>query len=277
MARCARSGCLRWRPDAFIKYFRQGFHVDGAWFCSPPCVAADAIKRLQRPFPRRTIIAPVPPLRLGVLLLHQGAITSSQLSSALASQRSSGLRLGAELQQLGLTSDEAILRGLAAQSSVSYLTVVDPERVRSAPGGLSRDEVRALGVVPFGTAEPHHVLLVACPAPVPRAALAALQELTGWHPEPYLVSDADSDALMQAYGSRASVSRSPRQFVKARDVEEAAREIAAAAAAERSITLTEAHCAPFTWVRVAGPSAISTVLVPNVNDEEICPAPITRH
>jgi hypothetical protein len=240
-------------------------------------VAADAIKRLQRPFPRRTIVAPVPPLRLGVLLLHQGAISPSQLNSALASQRSSGLRLGAELQQLGLTTDEAILRGLAAQSSVSYLTVVDPERVRSAPGGLSRDEVRALGIVPFGTAEPHHVLLVACPAPVPRAALAALQELTGWHPEPYLVSDADCDALMQAYGSRAAVSRAPRQFVRVRDVEEAAREIAAAAAAERSITLTEAHCAPFTWVRVAGPSAISTVLVPNVSDEEICPGPITRH
>jgi len=34
-------------------------------------------------------------------------------------------------------------------------------------------QVRALGVVPIGVAEPHHVLLVACPAPVPRAALGA--------------------------------------------------------------------------------------------------------
>jgi hypothetical protein len=263
-----------------IRFARQGFHVDGSWFCTPACVAADAIQRLKRPQPTRTVVPPVPALRLGVLLQHQGAITSAQLAEALAAQRESGLRLGAELQQRGLAGDNAILKALAAQSGIRYLSVVDVDRVRSAPGGLSRDEVRALGIVPFGAVEPHHVLLVACPAPLPRSALAALHELTGWHPEPYLVSDADCDAMMQAYGSREEVSRLERQFVRVRDVEEAARQIAAAAAAERAVTLTEAHCWPFTWVRVAGPSGISTVLVPTVNPnlvDEICQAPITRH
>src|SRR5262249_32314849 len=148
--------CNRWRPDALIRYAKHGFHVDGQWFCTSTCVAADAVRRFQRRPPLRSVIPPVPPLRLGVLLLHPGAITPAQLREALNAQRESGLRLGAELQQLGLTGHEAILKALAAQAGISYLTVVDAERVRSAPGGLCRDEVRALGLVPFGIDQAHH-------------------------------------------------------------------------------------------------------------------------
>jgi uncharacterized protein (DUF1501 family) len=204
----------------------------------------------------------VPPLRLGVLLLHQGAVTSSQLGHALLTQRASGRRLGAELVHLGFCTPDVLLKGLAAQAGVSYLTSVHPARVGGAPGGLSRDEVSALGLVPIGIVEPAHVLMVACSAPLPRAALAALGQLTGWNPQPYLVSDADFAMLMQGYGSAATAPRPATYFVKALDIDDAARRIAAVVSHEHRISMTEAHCAPFTWVRVAGPRAVNTLLVP---------------
>jgi hypothetical protein len=241
------------------------------WFCSPDCVAADTAGRLrQAPAPSSApTVLSVPPLRLGVLLLHQGAITAAQLNAGLRAQRESGRRLGEELVALGLCAPELILKGLAAQAGVSYLSAVHPTRVRIAPGGLSVDEVRALGLVPVGAVEADHLLMVACTAPVPRAAFAALSQLTGWYAQPYLVSDSDFEMLMNAYGSAAPLPGPLTHFVKVRDVDDAERRIAAAVSDERRISMTEAHCAPFTWVRVAGARAVSTLVVP-YEQEPVC-------
>ena len=78
---------------------------------------------------------------------------------------------------------------------------------------------------------------MACRAPLPRAALSALRQLTGWTPEPLLVSDADLQTLMHSYG----VDGCPRPtrrvgFVNVHSVGDAAARIAAAAA-ERSARL----------------------------------------
>ena len=56
---------------------------------------------------------------------------------------------------------------LAAQSGVGYLTGIDMESVRDAPGGLSPNAVRALGLVPVSEVEDGRIR-VACAAPVPR-------------------------------------------------------------------------------------------------------------
>jgi hypothetical protein len=264
MARCARKSCRRWRPDVLVRRLGKGLLVGPAWFCSPDCVAAETLARLRRlpapsPAPEPLV---VPPLRLGVLLLHQGAITPSQLSVALRAQQASGRRLGEEAVRLGLCAPEAILKGLAAQAGVSYLTAVRPARMGAAPA-LSADEVCALGLVPIGAVESKHLLMVACAAPVPRAALSAVVQLTGWTAEPYLVSDSDLETLMTAYGASVPGPRLATHFVTARDADDAARRIAAAVADEHNVSMTEAHCAPFTWVRVAGTRTVSTLRVPD--------------
>ena len=101
-----------------------------------------------------------------------------------------GLRLGAQLQALGYASADAVLRALAEQANLSYLSNVDWSWMQGAPGGLPPDTVRAVGLVPFGADEPRRRLHVMCAAPLPRAAMRALLTLTGWTPEPYLVDDA---------------------------------------------------------------------------------------
>lgn len=275
MAQCSRDACRRWRPDALVRWARLGLHVDGEWFCSDACVQADAERRLRGVRPPE--VAPkAPALRLGAVLLHQGVVTSRQLGEALEAQRTSGLRLGAQLQQLGHASRDVVLRALSAQNGIRYLATIDPLSVRTAPGGLSRDEVRALGLVPF--AAPDDKLLVACAAPMPHASIGALQALTGLLVEPYLVADDDFERLASEYGLTAD--GAPRT-TRARDIVDGAHHIAAAAAAARDVTVREAHIDPFTWVRIGANGRISTVLVPprrrQIEEDAEWLAATTRH
>lgn len=275
MAQCSREDCHRWRADVIVRWAKLGLHVDGAWFCSHACVEADAARRLRQVRPRE--VSPrAPALRLGAVLLHQGVVTPRQLSEALDAQRATGLRLGAQLQRLGLANREVVLRALSAQNGVRYLATIDPTSVRTAPGGLSSDEVRALNLVPFS--ETDEQLMVACAAPMPHSAIAALQELTGRLVEPYLVADEDFERLVAEYGSAAETER---RTTTARDISDGAHRIAAMAAQARDVTIAEAHIDPFTWVRITANGHISTLLVPpyphQVRESAQWLAATTRH
>jgi hypothetical protein len=230
--------------------------VDDAWFCSHACVEAAAARRL-RAARARTPIGPRPRLMLGAILLGAGSIDRAALRAALTSQRQSGLRLAAELQRLGLIDRTTALRALAAQAGGGYLTLVDPAAVRSAPGGLSRAEVRALGIVPLRETD-NHTLIVACAAPLPRTALGALETLIGCAVVPYFVSDDDLERLIEAYGAGAA---DPVDVATAADIDEGAGRIAAVAAAERAVNIAEAHVDPVTWVRIGANGRTRALLV----------------
>jgi hypothetical protein len=142
MARCASDGCGRWCPDLFARR-GAGTSIDGFWFCSARCVEKMARRRLLAPRPLSTGIPAVPPLRLGVLLRHANAVSAADLNAALALQRQTRLRLGAQLRAMGLVDSATVLRALAAQAGISYVAALDPDCVRNAPGGLSPNAVRA--------------------------------------------------------------------------------------------------------------------------------------
>ena len=260
MAHCSRESCRRWRPTLIVRWAGLGLTVDGEWFCSNGCVEADAVRRLRNARSRE--LAPrAPALRLGAVLLHQGVVTLRQLSEALEAQRTSGLRLGAQLQTLGHASREVVLRALSAQNGISYLATIDTAAVRSAPGGLTSDEVRALGIVPFR--ESDEEVLIACAAPVPYSAIGALQVLSGRKVQPYLVADDDFARLAEEYGAAAPSARSNT----VRDVSDGASRIAALAAEAGDVVVKEAHVNPFTWVRIDANGRVSTLLVPPYSED----------
>lgn len=258
MARCSRDGCGRWRPDLLVERARLGLRVDGQWFCSGACVRSEAARRLRSARQLRGAFPETASLRLGTVLMRQGVVTPPQVREAIEAQRHSGLRFGAQLQQLGYATRERVLQGLSVQHGVPYLTVIDVETVRSAPGSLTRGEVEALGVVPFRVTGDS--VLVACTAPVPRAAIGALEVLMRRAVEPFLVADDDFARLVGAYGER--VGNADADTMRATDVEDGASRIAALAAEARSVELTEAHLEPFTWVRIAADGRTRTLLVP---------------
>jgi hypothetical protein len=251
MPRCADASCVRWRP-AFGVW--GGVRLNGTWFCSRSCAATAVRLGLESPPAVGESAGALPPLRLGALLRHQGAITQAQLETAVASQKQSGLRLGAELQRLGFASSAMVVRALAAQAGVSYLTSVDAGRVSRAPGGLTADMVRALGLLPF---EAHDRRLhVICTAPLPRPALRVLARLTGWTAEPYLVDDTVWERALENYAPEAVAGH---QSEVVHDVAEASAHVAAAAG--REAVVRYAGCGDFMWVRVEGGARTQDVLI----------------
>jgi len=255
VTRCAREECRRARPEWLIERRRLGMRIDGSWFCSHACGAADAARRMRETRSRERE-ASIPTPRLGTLLTKLGVVDAHQLHEALQLQRTTGLRLGAQLVALGYATREAILRALAMQQGVRYLAVVDVTGARLAPGSLTLHELRAFGAVPLRAGGGS--LAVACPAPLPRAGLAALHHLTQQDIEPFLVSDDDYMRLVTAYAAAASTLP---DVDEAGGIEEGAARIASLAEESRSVTMTQAFLAPFTWIRVAAGEQIRTLVV----------------
>lgn len=273
MARCAHPDCDRAQPPA--GWPRSGLMVDDAWYCSARCVRRAAVGRFTDDWPQ-TSPAESLRLKLGSLLMHQGAVTPDMLERALSGQRQSGLPLGTELQRLGV-AQTAILRALAAQQGVDYLTACDVARVHDAPGGLHPDTVRTLGLVPFEADPERGQLKVACQAPIPRRALEALRRLTGWAAEPFLVTEEIWNELATAYG--AGQRTHDVTFTPWCDADAAAARVASVAETDRAVRVQQARCDPFTWVRVEGASAVEDLFVTNAltAKEESCRRVPTSH
>jgi len=226
-----------------------GIWFDAAWYCSADCLDAAMRARLERPSPGDSVtMAGIPSLRLGVLLTHQAGLPPDVLATALSRARRNGLRLGEQLMRMGAASQYEILRALAAQAGIGFLTAVDRARLWAAPGGLSRDAVRALGLVPFDVDPRNEVARVACVAPLPRLALGAMRQLTGFRIEPYLVADAQFPELLDAYGASADAEPVPSMSVD--DVGSAAAHIVNAARTGAGLRMTETRCNDHVWVRL---------------------------
>jgi hypothetical protein len=254
---------------------------DGVWYCCSRCLeasAADRITEVSQTGPgRRHAIAP--PMRLGALLVHRRAITADALQAALDAQRRSGLRLGDQLITLGLASEHDVLRALASQAGIAYVASMDPERVMHGPGGLSREAVRALGVVPFELAQEGGRLRVAAAAPLRRMALAALREMTGFTVEPFLVADALLARLMDAYGAERPDPSAVSAAERVRSVADAAARIARAATEGRVTRMAQTRCDPYVWVRLESANHARDLLLPveGAEVEEAWLAAPTRH
>lgn len=260
--KCAREACVRWTPElAFLGRRRKGVWFEESWYCSMTCIEEEARVRLEAA--AEPIVAPLrgqKVSRLGALLLHQRSLTAATLNEGLRLHRESGLRLGAQLRAMGAVSRVDVLRALSAQSGIGYLASLDPASVKHGPGHLSRDAVRALGVVPVDADDEHRRLKVACAAPMPRLALAVLRELTGSSVNPLLVDDDVLAALLDAYGSATDGQDVP--VTRTRTVGEASHRIAQAVCDGRAHRMQQVRCEACLWVRLEGEQAPEEIIVP---------------
>jgi hypothetical protein len=195
-----------------------------------------------------------------MLLVHQGAVTPVQLQTALEAQQKSGRRLGQQLQELAFVSQSELLRALAAQSGAPWLQTLDARRVRNVPSALGPNVVRALGLIPFEVESARHRVKVACAAPVPRLALRALTELTGWVADPFVVADEALPELLSAYEKGLEV-RQSAGVLGVLTPYAAATRIAQVASAGRETKLAHARCDPYLWVRVENGSEVDDLIV----------------
>ncbi|MEO2267810.1 ATPase, T2SS/T4P/T4SS family [Pseudoalteromonas sp. YIC-656] len=81
-------------------------------------------------------------MRLGDLLVHEQIITDAQLEQALHAQKTSGRKLGATLVDLGVISEQQLLRFLAQQLNVPFLDIsqrrIAPETAKLLPEVYAR-------------------------------------------------------------------------------------------------------------------------------------------
>ncbi|HEY6507718.1 MAG TPA: hypothetical protein VIY56_06870 [Vicinamibacterales bacterium] len=273
MPRCAESTCGRWRPSLGTRVL-SGTQLNGQWYCSPACIEVAVRRGIgNADMPVGSADARTT-LRLGAILRHDGAISRAQLSEALVTQRRSGLRLGAELQRLGYVVPQVVVRALAAQCGLSFLTTVDLARIRRAPGGLSGHLVRALGLVPFEADAGRRRLHVICTAPPPRAAFRALVAQTGWTAEPYLVDDALWTTALAAYPAGHQPERGWEAPLG--DLGALADYVSRTAVARGAVTMRRAACPGVLWVRLEADSCVQDLLV-STPLEEPCLAASTLH
>ena len=268
MPRCADTTCRRWRLFGALQF-------NGNWYCSRGCVEQAALAGLGAPaegVTHKALTRSLPPPKLGVLLRHAGVITDAQLEAALAATASTGLRIGEQLEQLGFASPDAVLRALATQAGVSYLSNFDVARVKRAPATLPPAMVRALGLVPFEADHTGRRLHVITAAPVPRAAIRAMTKLTGWALEIYLVTDAVFEAAIDAYEPVEQSLVCEAYMVRTLDA--AAECVAERASRDRAVTMRHVAYDDRVWVRVEGPARVSDLLV---QKETQCQAAYTAH
>jgi hypothetical protein len=246
------------------------------WYCSRSCVEQAVRAGLTEDKSHGRRVTGLPPLKLGVLLRHAGAVTQPELDSALEATTRTGLKIGEQLERLGYATADEVLRALATQAGVKYLTTFDVARVERSPVPLPVVTVRALGLVPFEADEVLKKLSVVCAAPVPRAAMRALVRLTGWAPEIYLVTDSVFQAALDAYRPAHETQRS-HEAMTMTSVSDAAAHIANMAAQARAVTMQHAECNTYRWVRVNAAQHISDLLVTGTREERGCQAELTAH
>ena len=266
MPRCADLDCRRWRLFGALQF-------NGSSYCSRACVERAALAGLDEPAATTGRPRSLPPLKLGVLLRHAGVITDTQLDAALIVKARTGLKIGEQLEQLGFADADAVLRALAAQAGVSYLSTFDVARVRRAPISLPIAMVRALGLVPFEADEIGQRLHVISAAPLPRAAIRAMARLTERAIDVYLVKDSVFEAALDAYQPADSAPVAHEADI-VKTLTAAAALVADCAQRDRAVTMRHAAYDEYVWVRVEGSQRVSDLLV---GKETGCQAELIAH
>jgi hypothetical protein len=234
--------------------------IDQHWYCSTRCVE-EAVRQRVRDLPRvePAYVQSWRRTKLGLLLTQQVGLPRAIIDQALAAQGRAGVPMGETLRRQGLVSTDELLRALATQAGVRYLTAVDPRIVAHRPGELSQDVVRALGIVPIAADATRRQMQVACMAPIPGFAVRALTKLTEWAVEPLLVSDESLPHLIEVYGTKW-----PRRTAVSGavcDLLGGPAQVARFTKNWRIVRMLHERCDPYVWVRLDASGAIADVLM----------------
>ncbi len=148
---------------------------------------------------------PTPPasqsarLRLGEELVRTGAITAEELEKALASQRSTGRKLGEILVTEELVAPAVLLAALATCLGVPHITLrhglIDPPLLKL----LGAEEAERLRALPLFKVR--DTLTVAMAEPQSLSAVDRIQQLTGCRIRPVLALESNIKEYVRKYAS----------------------------------------------------------------------------
>jgi type IV pilus assembly protein PilB len=138
-------------------------------------------------------------LRLGELLIKEGAITEEQLGKALEQQKSSGGRLGYHLVRLGFISEEQITKVLSRQFGIPSINLnsytVDGDILKVIPADVAKKYL----VMPVSRIGSTLTLAMADPSNV--FAIDDIKFMTGFNIEPVVAAEISIvESIKKYYG-----------------------------------------------------------------------------
>ncbi len=110
---------------------------------------------------------------------------------------------------------------------------------------------------------------------MPRSAHARAAQLTGWTAEPYLVHDEVWEDALSLYRPALPKSGQRAEVTTVNGAAAAAHAWRTTRSLDRTVTMRDASCDQYTWVRVEGARQVSDLLIPAM--EEPCQAAPTAH
>jgi hypothetical protein len=195
---CASPFCPR-PPTLWQRWWarHEGVWLQDRWYCSPDCFRVGLFHRLESAAsaPRRD---PRPNrLPLGLVLLSQGDITSSQLRQALECQRAekSG-RLGQWLVKLGAVSQQQVIAALAVQQGCP---VFPAQEYQSLPAKMHWPEalIQRYQAIPVFYNRTESRLYVGFLEGVSHALLYSLEQMLGCRTQPCIVPSSTYERQLE--------------------------------------------------------------------------------
>jgi type IV pilus assembly protein PilB len=147
-------------------------------------------------------------LRLGDILKQMGLVTDEQVESALANQKDTRKRLGQVLLDEGLVTQLDLTKALAQKFGVSFLDLTSTRFDGGATAYIDEKLARRYGAVPVRFLD-DNTLLVAMIDPQNLPAQEDLAIITGFPVQPAIASEEDVfGAIARIYRERADVGES---------------------------------------------------------------------
>jgi len=149
--------------------------------------------------------------KLGEMLVAAGVLDEVQLQAALAEQQHWGEPLGRTLVQMGVLSEDVVVRALSRQLGIPACDPTATDIPASMAGFIGLHLVEQFGVMPVAADPARRVLHVATSDPTDRRALATLSEHTGWTVQPVVASASRIERAIRKHYYGESIEEAPAE------------------------------------------------------------------
>ena len=160
-------------------------------------------------------------MRLGDVLINEGAITEEQLMKGLELQKQSRQRLGMTLVDAGITTEEAIAQALSHQLGYDMINLRDVAIEQRVLDLINVEILKKHAMIPIGySAEEANVLLVAMADPMDMEAMDDINIITNLQVEPVVATNKSIMMAIDKYYGQKDVISKLDEYTKGKEIVE---------------------------------------------------------
>ena len=157
-------------------------------------------------------------VRLGDVLLNDGAVTKEQLEEGLLLQKSSGKRLGLTLVDAGITTEEKIAQALSRQLGYDMVELSNVRIEDDILHLLNANILKKYTVLPFEySKESPNIIRVAMSDPMDMAAIDDIGIVTSLQVEPVVATTKSILLALDKYYGQSEVMSALSEYTKSKD------------------------------------------------------------